>query len=289
MSSFQILRLVTQGCLEEVIDEKREKQCHALLAETCKRIKGKVSVIQAAGGFLFEGAEIEGVKRWPHTEPLEYASITSYIEEMLGQYFFDSTLRTALKKKADFFTFGVDIGDINGKCPFFAELVATYDTQKEKVIYWTGKSYPTTSEQNRLIGCSNLETHCQQLDGYRVLVLGCHDLNIFSPRARASVAPGGYKANTIDEMQRLCNRFKPQIVLQHPHTTDTPGIWNAGWSGVKRFLPDVKIYSSGIHYCNQSGEKPRKPLSNVLSRTATPDVRNIVFSCSEDGSIRYVR
>lgn len=289
MSSFQILRLVTQGDLVYYSDEKREKQCHVLLMETCRRIKGKVSLIQAAGGFLFEGAQIEGIKRWPHTEPSEYASITSYVEEILDQHFFDKALRTALKKKADFFTFGVDVFEAtNDKCPFCAELVGTYDTQKEKIIYWTGKSYPTQAEQNNLISCPNLETHCQLLNGFRVLVLGCHDLNIFSPRSRASIAAGTSKANVISQMQQLCDKFKPQVVIQHPHTTDTPNIWNAGWSGVRSFLPEVKTYSSGIHYYNH-GEKPRKPLSSVLSRTATPDVRNIVFSCSEDGSIRYVR
>ena len=286
------MRLVTQGYLSWDSDEIREKQCHALLMETCKRIKGRVSVIQAAGGFLIAGLPLEGIKHWPHTEPSEYASITSNVEKILDQHFFDKVLRTTLKKKADFFTFGIDVylfEHVDEECPSCAELVATYDTQKEKIVFWTGKSYPTESEKNKLIGCPDLESHCQNLNGYRVLVLGCHDLNIFSPRSRSSIAPGSSKAQIIGEMQRLCDKFKPQIVLQHPHTTDTPNIWNAGWSGVRSFLPNVKIYSSGIYYFNKDGRQPRKPLSSVLSRTATPDVRNIVFSCFEDGSIRYVR
>ncbi|HHX95706.1 MAG TPA: hypothetical protein GX691_07810 [Clostridia bacterium] len=288
MGDFKVLRLVTQGELSWEV-ETRYQQCYQLTRKTCKKIKDRVTVFQAPGGFLFDIFEIAEVKHWPDTDVSEFTSITEYVDKTLSGYFFDQELKSALKEKADFFTFGVDVFDVNNdKCFSHVELVATYDTKLGKVSCWTGKSYPTEDQKRDFINCPSLETHCQRLNGIRVLVLGCHDLNMFSPRSRASIAPGTSKEIVINQMQKLCDQFKPQVVLQHPHATDSANIWNAGWAGVRKFLPEVKTYSSAIHYFNTFGGEPRQPLTTVLNRTATRDVQNIVFTCFEDGGIDLV-
>ncbi len=39
--------------------------------------------------------------------------------------------------------------------------------------------------------------------------------------------------------------------MQHPHTTDTPNIWNLAWKTVEKEFPYVKHYASGIKYYNE--------------------------------------
>jgi hypothetical protein len=67
-----------------------------------------------------------------------------------------------------------------------------------------------------------------------------------------------------------CKEFMPEIVIQHPHTTDTPKIWNAAWSELVRELPSVNHFVSGINYSNKNGV--RGNLNDVLQKTKKGDV-----------------
>ena len=113
----------------------------------------------------------------------------------------------------------------------------------------------------------------------RVLILGCHDLNLFSPRARANQSPDGLRRARCDEMERKVARFRPTVVLQHPHSTDTPNIWRMPWLSLAREVPSIRVWASGIGY-HRFGSKPRATLAKVLDRTksAPEDVRDIVVS-----------
>jgi hypothetical protein len=99
-----------------------------------------------------------------------------------------------------------------------------------------------------------------------VLVLGCHDLNMFSARARANQNPNGVRRRRCDAMAKATARFRPTVVLQHPHSTDTPNIWRMPWSCLARDYPTVRVYASGIGYFAWSGS-PRGSLRDVLDGT----------------------
>jgi len=86
------------------------------------------------------------------------------------------------------------------------------------------------------------------LAGERVLILGCHDLNMFSARAIANQRPDGARRQRCDLMAGLVRHFKPTVVLQHPHSTDTPNIWRMPWACLARDYPSVRCYASGIGY-----------------------------------------
>lgn len=179
-----------------------------------------------------------------------------------------------LKETADFFTIGID-----GKNPINdqnIELVAIYDLKKEKVVEWTGKFYPIDSQRKILIKINNLDTHFVKLNNQRVLILGCHDLNVYNPRGQAAANPDGWKKQLADKFKALCKKFDPEIILQHPHTTDTPNIWNLAWGAVEKELPNVKHFASGINYSN-GNEKPRGELSKVLEKTKKGDVIDFYY------------
>ncbi len=147
-----------------------------------------------------------------------------------------------------------------------AELVAVIDCDSGEIVRWTGKSYPTGNQAALLVQVSDVETHLLKIANEKVLVLGCHDLNMFSARARANQSPNGVRRRRCDAMAKATVRFKPTIVLQHPHSTDTPNIWRMPWSCLARDYPTVRVYASGIGYFRWRG-KPRRPLREVLAGT----------------------
>lgn len=181
----------------------------------------------------------------------------------------NTTIFKRLRETANYFTIGIDgFNPLNYQ---HIELVAVYDLKKGKVIKWTGKFYPTENQKKDLIKINDLDTHFLELNNQRVLILGCHDLNVFSPRGQATANPDGWKKQLADRFKILCKKFNPEIILQHPHTTDTPNIWNLAWRTVEKELPNVEHFASGIKYFNWDGP-PRDTLDRVLYKTKKGDV-----------------
>jgi len=182
-----------------------------------------------------------------------------------------------LQSSVKFITFGVDSNNKDGygnviQC---IQFVALFDTKKSKVIHWTGKSYPTTYDQkSRLIEFEDLKTHFVKVNKETVCLLGCHDLKIFSPRAKAIA--GQERQLKIKEFDKLMKQFKPNIIIQHPHTTDTYKIWNTEWKTVEKKYPFVTEYVSGIRHYN-NGHKTRETIKNVLDKTILGKVETIIF------------
>lgn len=182
-------------------------------------------------------------------------------------------LQTAVK----FITFGVDS---NNKDEYdnviqCIQFVALFDTQKSKVIHWTGKSYPTTYDQKvRLIEFEDLKSHFLKVNNETLCLLGCHDLKIFSPRAKAIA--GQVKQHKIKQFDKLMKQHKPNLIIQHPHTTDTYKIWNTEWKTIEKEYPFVKEYVSGIRYYN-SGYKKRGTIKSVIDKTFLGKVETIIF------------
>lgn len=171
----------------------------------------------------------------------------------------------AARGKADVLTIGIDLFD--DRDPTHAELVGVFDVARRKLVGWTGKSYPTGDQQDTLVHVRDLDTHLFEIAGERVLVLGCHDLNMFSPRGHANQSPDGVRRRRCDEMKRKVAQFKPTVVLQHPHSTDTPNIWRLPWLTLAKMAPSVTCWASGIGYYNWNG-KPRADLQRVRELTA---------------------
>lgn len=179
-----------------------------------------------------------------------------------------------LQATADLLTIGID--GHNPSNYQHIELVAVYDLQKGKVVQWTGKFYPTENQKRDLIKINDLNSHFAQLNNQNVIILGCHDLSVFNPRGQAAVDANSWKGLTSGAFRKLCKQFKPDIILQHPHTTDTPNIWNLAWRTVEKEFPNVQHFASGIKYFNWNGN-PRGDLNAVLTKTKKGDVTDFVF------------
>src|ERR1044071_6092883 len=84
--------------------------------------------------------------------------------------------------KIQYIAFGIDFEERQSRGRR-AEVAVIYDLKMRRA-YVTGKSL-LRSGQRRTVQFG-IDTHCMHIDGERILVLVCHDLNLFHPRAFAS-------------------------------------------------------------------------------------------------------
>lgn len=267
-----IVRIVVDG--QPPGDQKSaERMLLAAFKKWPKGVKTKFAI--TPGGFV--------TGRWPErtTIPLgwdsrgrDLARLTReaelWLEDVATPRVFD-----AAEGRTDVLTIGIDLdGGPNGA---HAELVAVYDVSARQFVRWTGKSYPTGDQEHTLYHLTDLDSHLIKLAGERVLVLGCHDLMMYDPRGQANTTQGSQKHQRSHTMHALVTRFKPTVVLQHPHSTYSPAIWRNAWAKLRRDTPTVRTWGSGIaHYSGRADKKPR-PLGKVLAATKSDDVRDIVL------------
>jgi hypothetical protein len=197
------------------------------------------------------------------SQPADIVELVAAAELVLKRVITKRVLAAAAGK-AEVLTIAIDLNsDPNSE---HVELVAVLDVHAGKVVRWTGKSYPTIRQEKTLVQVEDLDTHLLSIEGERVLVLGCHDLNMFNPRGRANQDPAGIRRKRCDSIAAKVQNFRPSIVLQHPHSTDTPNIWKLAWSSLVCAVPSIKAWASGICYYNPKGP-PRAPLMQVLDFT----------------------
>lgn len=177
-------------------------------------------------------------------------------------------LKRRLSRITDYISIGIDskkekisitdnyIGELH------IELVFLYDLINDQ-IYWTGKSYPTTNQENGLVRITNLESHFIELANLgKVMLLGCHDLTVFNPRTQNSK---GRRKKINDAFVKATIDEKPDVILHHPHTADSQMTWIAGWNFIERNLPNTILYLGSGRYYRAEGE--RSDLYKVLEST----------------------
>ena len=221
----------------------------------------------------------QGLRSW-ESRPEDFQRLVPFAKKALWQVV-DEDIRTKLRQRSRFLTVGVDLvpdgqSKIGGGSDTRAELVGVVDLDESAKVRWTGKSYPVSGQEERvLVQETHLESHLLSVAGHRVLVLGCHDLNVFNGRARANAKNARRKRR--EEMENLARRFKPAMVLHHPHQTDSRTIWRQGWSGLQGALAFNGPYASGIAYFPdlKKSSKARGHLDDVLRKTAGGGVSDI--------------
>ncbi len=145
------------------------------------------------------------------------------------------------------------------------EFVCVCDLESGKMS-WTGKSYPNTGQESRLVRITDLSSHFLPLLDQSALVLGSHDLHIFNNRVGGWENLSAWRRETREEMKQLALEKRPTIILQHPHTTDSSRTWPKAWSGLLEKVPTANCYASaGLYY--KEGDPCRSPLARVLSAT----------------------
>jgi hypothetical protein len=163
----------------------------------------------------------------------------------------------------------------NGVKSDHIELVYVYDVKKRKVSKFTGKSYPTLEQENRLLRISDAESHFFKHGKDRILVLGCHDLNIFSARVKSKISKGTKRHETVTHFKRATKKFSPNLILHHPHLTDSSRIWQIGWAGIRDIFGNDIKFASALRYKgrgNRTADKEKIRSSTVSSSLISEDI-----------------
>jgi hypothetical protein len=198
----------------------------------------------------------------------------------------DEELRKKLLACTDFITIGIDsqkdkisLSNVSIK-QLHVELVALVDL-KAKRYFWTGKSYPTTGQENGLVRFQDLRTHFVELPFGKVMILGCHDLNLLIDRGKKTKHIT-WRKSLKRGFQELAKEEKPNYILQHPHTTDSKQIWSAAWGAGKKLLPTVEKYvSAGRYYNPENPGCERSKLNDVLIKTKFGNTIDFIVSIEE--------
>jgi hypothetical protein len=267
------------------MDDKRALRCLQDVFKAMRDKNKRADIVVTPGGFIELSVRAKNLPLGWDTPPSALGEVSSAAEVAL-QPFMAGLKR--LDVPASFLTLGVDCLLQNPEWDYpIAELVATIDLGSGTIVHWTGKSYPTSAQESSLLHVTDLDSHLQRIGKWRCLVLGCHDLNMLSPRSVANRDGSSRRGKRADELIRRAKSFAPEVVLQHPHTTDTPNIWMGGWSGVRQMIKPI-AYASGICYFRPETPKRRRAeLGEVLSRTRFGNVVDYVWSGA--GKVKSVK
>jgi hypothetical protein len=243
-------------------------EARGVLKQICEKWpeNNKVKFILTPGGFLqFAWPEDLTADRIGDNKNPEKEAINYLIEEARKcvNNVISNGLSDFLGKNTDYITFGVDsykekistTQNYIGKS--HVELVVLVDLKNQKV-YWTGKSYPTSRQENGLVRIEDLSTHFFDLEGIgRTMLLGCHDLTVFNPRSKNAT---GWRLKVNHDFNKMAQDQKPACVLHHPHTTVNRLTWLNAWRHLSRTLPSVKHYAgAGVYF------EPNRPKSKWSS------------------------
>ncbi|MBN2256906.1 MAG: hypothetical protein JW704_03670 [Anaerolineaceae bacterium] len=179
-------------------------------------------------------------------------------------------IQSNLAKFTDSITIGIDTDkpDISTSSQqiryLHSELVALLDLRTGK-YHWTGKTLPTAGQEKGLVRIENLSSHFIDIGYGKVMILGCHDLAIFSERGKKTTF-NPWRKRVREEFTILAKIEAPIFVLHHPHTTDSSMTWKACWNCINEELPTVKNYVGAGVYYYPDGES-RDNLASVLTNT----------------------
>jgi hypothetical protein len=235
------------------------------------------------GGFA-EGtlpAGVPGKTGW-QSDPRDFPAICEAAESVASTIL-TPRLLDAARGKARYLTLGIDLMAAPPSRSH-AELVAVVDLRSGRILRWTGKSYPVAAQENSLWHVTNLKSHCLRLAGRRVLVLGCHDLNMFSQRAWKNQKRGSPRRERTKEMRKIAKQFRPEIILHHPHTTESFRTWQTAWAGARKLLHPA-AWASAIHFPDSS--KPCSLLASTLARTRSPNTPTLDILITRGEPPRY--
>jgi len=221
----------------------------------------KITYFHTCGGFLI--LDLNNFSENWH-ETVKIIKSLSGIKKVINNF-------ASISDYCKYASFGIDIYDT--KSDYHLESVVLLETARSEIIAITGKSHPTQYQKRWLIKAP-LESHFVKNKFDKLLILGCHDLNMFSPRAIANVKMGSDSFERLKKMNCLVDNFKPTTILQHPHTTDSIKIWNISWNYLRSKFYNISYSGAGKYY-NPDG-KQRSELYKIVFSDCSKDVLTIV-------------
>ncbi|HSW42760.1 MAG TPA: hypothetical protein VLM76_09650 [Patescibacteria group bacterium] len=191
-----------------------------------------------------------------------------------ASWFVSSDIFERASGRVDYLVVGADVHGLGDHA--YGETALVYDLATRELVGSTGKTYPTTEQERRLVRNRDASGHVLDVGGEQVAVLVCHDLQAWSPRGTAS--RGRLRTSVAAELDTALRDARPTTVLHLPHTTHSAQTWSSSWAEIERILPGV-TWASAIKY-RKGHERPPVPLGSELldrTRSASSEVLDIVL------------
>jgi hypothetical protein len=161
------------------------------------------------------------------------------------------------------------------------ELVFALDTENGR-LWKTGKSYPNPRQVHGLVRVADLESHFAEIGRKEIMLLSCHDLNFFSPRSYHNAR--GWRRESIERFRQMARERRPELLIWHPHKSDTPRTWIPGLGGLRKEMAGIGYAGAGIYY--NDGMPPRAGLESVLKHTKNVPAVDLIVEKREGKLIR---
>lgn len=209
-----------------------------------------------------------------HTDRADFSALRDVAEETALKMLNEGTFARA-RGRVDYIVIGVDIRVADEKA--HAEVALVVDVQDERVVGATGKTYPTNTQERKLVRNVDPCSHMMDIAGDRLCVLVCHDLIAWSPKGQATAKdPRLAVART---MHTAVAAGDPTVVLHLPHTIHSAQAFANSWTPVLRTAngAPAPIWTGAIKYRTLGdSHRPDKPLDRrLLARTKGND-RSVV-------------
>jgi len=233
----------------------------------------RTRVLLTCGGFVsFQWPEdVDRANIGDNLSPAEAAvdrlleEADSAVRELLAE-----PLRSKLAARTDAVSLGVD--SFKSRVSTTSERIRQLHVELVCFInfntdtrHWTSKFYPTVGQERGLVRAAKIDSHFLEFNDETVLLLGCHDLNLFNPRGNSTVKKP-WRKEAIQRFQCAVTCRRPAVVVHHPHATDSPRIWGPAINKLLCIAGSPDRFASAGRYHNQAG-RPRVCLTRVLDAT----------------------
>ena len=226
--------------------------------------------IKVSTNTIFKGRPGTG---WNTTQTVFNAIIRDVAPVMME--IIPPTLVKHISQKADYLVLGIDAYSNNIR-KINVQLALIIDTATNK-RRWTGKSYPTLSEESKVILCDDLKTHTLKSKYGNVAVLGCHDLMAFSGRAASNTKKGSARDIRANEFKKIIYDHKPRVILQLPHYIDSKHTWAAPWKAILNNCTSPVSWVSAFCNANIIPGGPRENIPTLAYSYCSTDIETIVL------------
>lgn len=256
----------------------------------------KVDVLLTPAGFLWAEIEEEKIER-PSLDDQDMESFKKLKDRAEGEVrklLLDDGYAEKLKSRTRYLALGIDVGlpindqqkkgkrkgkICNNKSGIHAEFVVMIDLNNPgEKDHWTGKSYPSPEQKNKLYRYEDLASHCEEFATLgRTLILVCHDLNIYHHRADGLER----KKKLTKERKALREQFrssvencKPNLVLHLYHSGWSSGTWTSAWNRLNEKVGSICSYVGCGVICRSEIKKKRTNLDDVIEKIKEKTKKN---------------
>lgn len=261
-----------------------------------QNVGDKVDVLLTPAGFLWAELEDEKIGRPSLDDQDEesFKKLKDRAEVEVRKLLLDEGSAEKLKSHTRYLALGIDVGlpindqrkkgkgkgkICNGKSGIHAEFVVIVDLNNPgEKGHWTGKSYPSPEQKNKLYRYEYLASHCEKFATLgKTLILVCHDLNIYHPRV-----DGLERENRLtEERKELRDEFRssvencnPNLVLHLYHSAWSPATWTSAWNRLNEMVISIDSYVGCGVICRSEIKKKTTNLDDVIAKIKEKTKKN---------------